>query len=278
MVQHPRLRLWGLRVDCAAVREQELGTGWADLIEWVIRRYGAQQETWWIDHTPTNMLNAATLLEMFPGARMIHIVRDGRAVAASVLPLDWGPNTVLHAASWWVRNVSFGLAAELRWGAAQVLRVHYEDLVRQPAPELRRICGFLGLAYEPAMAQARGFRAPSYTARQHALVGAPPDATRATAFERELTIRQIEIFESLCGDFLYCLGYEPKFGLRALPPTKRELIAAELKQQSMRLLNHLRKAARFRRALARAGSVGMETPPSPPAPQHGAPERRRPGE
>ena len=65
-------------------------------------------------------------------------------MAASLLPLDWGPNNTLHAAEYWLAHTAPGLAAESELGAERVLRVKYEDLVSQPESALQRIASFAG--------------------------------------------------------------------------------------------------------------------------------------
>src|SRR3954467_11184607 len=55
----------------------------------------------WTDHTPGNVRFFGTLHRHFSQARFVHLVRDGRAVAASVIPLDWGPNDAVEAATYW---------------------------------------------------------------------------------------------------------------------------------------------------------------------------------
>ena len=90
-------------------------TRFADLLLDFVRAYGETVNKTsfdvWIDHTPKNIWHLCLLLSEFPDAKAIHIIRDGRAVAASVMPLDWGPNTIVASAHWWVHHVAFGLAA-----------------------------------------------------------------------------------------------------------------------------------------------------------------------
>ena len=47
---------------------------------------------YWVDHTPVNLKFFMHLVKHYERAKFIHIVRDGRAVASSVIPLEWGPN------------------------------------------------------------------------------------------------------------------------------------------------------------------------------------------
>ena len=161
----------------------------------------------WVDHTPKNIWHLETLLGLYPEGKAIHIVRDGRGVAASVMGLDWGPNPVIAAAHWWIHHLAFGLAAESRFGE-RVLRVRYEDLVATPQPELERICEWLGIDYVAAMESGGGFNYPKGMFRYHSLIHDAPDPSRVTAWRGALSSRQIASFESCACDLLPYLGYD----------------------------------------------------------------------
>lgn len=90
------------------------------------------------------------LLRIWPNARFIHLVRDGRDVAASTIPMGWCGNMYIGISRW--------LEAEELWdGLVQALpatrhmTLTYEALVTAPVSELTRICRFVGLDYDPAM-------------------------------------------------------------------------------------------------------------------------------
>ncbi len=228
---HWRFKLWDIDLTDVPLQAHD----YPELLCWLVRQYGARHGRpdpgFWIDHTPANMRYGATLRDLFPDAKFIHLVRDGRAVAASVLPLDWGPNTVLAAAHWWSEGITPGLAAEVGLSATHIVRVRYEDLVRAPEATLTFLCKHIGLDYEPAMAKGRGFEVGSYTAGQHTLVGQAPDPRRLNAWEQELTQRHIEIFESITGDLLRYLDYPLHFGPCATAASGREkvtLLAQEM--------------------------------------------------
>jgi hypothetical protein len=175
-----------------------------------------------VDHTPANIRCGATLLEQFPEAKLIHVVRDGRAVSASILPLDWGPNTIDEAAHNWMQRLAVALAAESYLGHDRIMRVRYEDVVRDPDRVLRTVCAHVGIDFQSQMTEGDGFDSPAYTARQHTLVGRRPDASRIDAWKSCLTERQIEIFESIAGELLSYLGYDLCFGYRARRMTRME--------------------------------------------------------
>lgn len=223
-----RFSLWGLSLDGGlgdAVAEcDDLSELLALLRTFYARAVGKDGATIWIDHTPLNARYLRSWQDISPGSKLIHIVRDGRAVANSVTPLSWGPATYTEAGHWWVERVAHGLAAELCFGAATVLRIRYEDLLSSPARTLRRICSFTAVPYTSSMTDVGGYKLPAYTRDQHNLVGRPVDPTRADAWRTRLAKRDIELFESACGDMLAYLGYEPVFGACAQPRTRRECL------------------------------------------------------
>lgn len=111
-----------------------------------------------------NNVRIPLLADVFPSARFVFLVRDGRAVAASLSRVDWWPDSYV----WWYGNTPRAWADEGRdpWEicarnwveelreierglevvpGASVLRIRYEDLVAEPLAVLRRVGRFLGL-------------------------------------------------------------------------------------------------------------------------------------
>ena len=225
--RHWRFKIWAYDVDATAVPYDQLRDSYACLLNYLAGGYarflGKPQAAIWVDHTPENVSYAHTLRQLFPQAKFIHIVRDGRGVAASILPLDWGPNSIEKAARWWLRMVSFGLSAETAYGPENVIRVRYEDLVTQPESTLQQLCAFLEVEYQPEMVLASGFKPPRYTRRQHTFIGRRPDPAVAHRWRDKLSPRDTEIFEYLTRDFLNHLGYELLYGFEAQAPSFWEL-------------------------------------------------------
>ena len=149
-----------------------------------------------IDKAPEYSHHVKLIKRFVPNAKFIHIVRDGRAVASSVMPLDWGPNTIINAAHFWAEKVCYGLAAESSYKEL-VMRVKYEDLVSNPVDTLKKLCSWLNLEYETNMVSGTGFKVTDYCAKQHALIGEKPNRSRINAWISNLKDREIEIFESL---------------------------------------------------------------------------------
>ncbi len=249
--RHPRFRTWGLETSpslASSSTEDPLAVARAmrGLSQRWAERQGKPECHRWVDHTPTHARHGSVLRRLFPRARFVHLVRDGRGVAASLAPLDWGPGNPIDAARWWAEQVAHGLALESAVGEP-VLRVRFEDLLASPHQILQQICAHVELDHQPSMERADGFSPPRTSRRQHALVGSPPDASRAGAWRSGLSRREVEIFESQASDLLQHLGYEPLFGTRARRPTRSERLrfaAHELIRQ--RLSNPIRRRLRRR--------------------------------
>ena len=72
------------------------------LLDKVAEKAGADG---WVEMTPPNAIRAGELLRMFPDAKLVHSVRDGRNVAASVARMNWGPDTIGEALEWWAERL-----------------------------------------------------------------------------------------------------------------------------------------------------------------------------
>lgn len=225
--RHWRFKIWEYDFADTAVPLAQFQGSYAALLNYLVGGYAEFLEkpetSIWVDHTPENVSYAFTLRHLFPQAKFIHIVRDGRGVASSILPLDWGPNSIEKAARWWMRMVSFGLSAETAYGPENIMRVRYEDLVTDPETTLQTLCQFLEIEYQPEMVLASGFKPPRYTRRQHTFIGKRPDPAIADRWKSHFSPRNIEVFEYLTRDFLHHLGYELLFGFNAKSPGFWEL-------------------------------------------------------
>jgi hypothetical protein len=100
------------------------------------------------DKTPHYFAIVPDLATLYPAAKFIHLVRDGRDVAISWIDAGWEryyePGFEWPAAMACLRRDSAAYPG-------RVLEVRYEDLVREPEHVARCICDFLGEAFEQGM-------------------------------------------------------------------------------------------------------------------------------
>lgn len=101
------------------------------------------------DKTPLYVMHMRTVAAVLPETRFVHIVRDGRDVALSWSKTWFAPSRDLpELVGRW--------AAMIRHARAEAdgllyLEVRYEDLIREPAATLARICRFIELDYAGEM-------------------------------------------------------------------------------------------------------------------------------
>lgn len=107
------------------------------------------------EKTPHHILRIDRIARVFPDAKIILIYRDGRDVAISLTKVPWFNPNVDVAFGYWLRCYRCQQRA-VQCGTIDLLCVKYEALVSHPEKELRRISGFLGLVYEPQMAEGHG--------------------------------------------------------------------------------------------------------------------------
>ena len=84
---------------------------------------------------------------------IVHLVRDGRAVASSYRKR--GKFAFGAALRWQAVNLTWRYFSLLRRKAASYCLIRYEDLVADPEGNLKQIMGPLGLAFEPEQIQYR---------------------------------------------------------------------------------------------------------------------------
>lgn len=179
----------------------------------------------WGDKTPLYGLHMPMLQQRLPEAHFIHIIRDGRGCAASLREQWFSPGrSMAIQARHWRDNVT-----TTRSNGAQCrnyLELRYEDLITQPEAELRRVCDFIRLDFDPAMLDYHvrsGERLQEHKGRvttegvvivtderrraQQARTLQAPDPLALDAWRRVLSPQEVLEFEGVASDVLRELGY-----------------------------------------------------------------------
>lgn len=97
------------------------------------------------EKTPSNCYCFHEFLELFPDAKLLHIVRDGRDVVCSFMKRGM---SLFRATSLWLYNTS---AALLYRNLPQYFELTYEELVTDPTETIQRVCEHIGVRYFAAM-------------------------------------------------------------------------------------------------------------------------------
>lgn len=136
------------------------------------------------------------LLKIWPDARFLYILRDGRDVARSVIHMGWTGNVYYGCERW--------IEADERWcelaptlSEDRKLEVRYEDLILKPERELMRICSFYGVEYDDAIFD--------YTKKSQYEM---PDAGLVHQWKHNLSTYELQQLDARIGARLAARGYE----------------------------------------------------------------------
>lgn len=207
---HRQFISWKLPIDLVAAELPEGGT--VSYATAAVAPYRAFAKTLgkqrWGDKTPRYVLDIPLLASLWPEARFIHLVRDGRNVALSYADVPFGPKTVAKAARLWSKRVGAGVEAGTNLGDRYV-EIRYEDFVTDPEVQARLLCGFLGLEYDAAMLEyttrSRGQVLPRASKYNPHVTEEPIAHTRS--WETDMPDGQVAVFESIAGRLLERFDY-----------------------------------------------------------------------
>jgi Sulfotransferase family len=217
-------RIRRLDIDLPSLKEKLVceATSYRALFAGLLRSYAesAGKERWG-EKTPQHALISELLCEWFPGAAILHILRDPRDAVASLQRMPWAPNSVISNARTWL---ACNLAARKSSHRPEYLLVRYETLVAQPERELARICAHLGEDYAP------GMLAPDHSALVPApwerLSRGPVTVKRVGTWQEELTARDAALIEWVVGPHLQSFGYPRVAGAPSMLAVARGLAFA----------------------------------------------------
>jgi hypothetical protein len=111
-----------------------------------------------VEKTPSHALYIPEILQLFPGTRFVHVLRDARDTVASLLGAarswgkGWAPRRARAAALMWVNHVT--AVRQARVPSSQLYEVRYEDLHVDTPRVLGDLAAWLGLDWAPADVQA----------------------------------------------------------------------------------------------------------------------------
>jgi hypothetical protein len=100
------------------------------------------------EKTPQHIQNIAEIVRIYPQAKIILLIRDGRDTVNSLLKMPWRPQGLLNNARFWSHYIKIGKRESLR---PEVLTIKYENLLECPREVLQSICDFIGESFEESL-------------------------------------------------------------------------------------------------------------------------------
>ncbi len=217
------VKRWGLNLDpscfqhCRSFRQviAQLYEAWAE-------QEGKER---WGDKTPQYGMEIPLLHEIFPDCQFIHIYRDGRDAALSILAAGFGPQNLYVAANHWCHFVKTISAAGAALPSGAYLAVGYEALLTAPEETMRQVLAFLGEPFDS------GVLKPNFLERdeRRLLIGGSKRTyvseteivqSNWDKWKTQMTANERLLFESIAGDLLVELGYETNGSVRRISTTE----------------------------------------------------------
>jgi len=175
------------------------------------------------EQTPRNIYYAADLLKAYPDARILHIVRDPRAVIASQ-KRRWSRRKTLNANNIpilemvreWISYHPYTMS--LLWKKAFIagqsiessdryLRIRFEELVEDPQQVVRQVCKFIKVPFDEKMLNIPQIDS-SVRAVDNAVVGIQKSAVET--WKSVLSAGEVQLIEYCLLAEMKNLGYHPQ--------------------------------------------------------------------
>ena len=165
---------------------------------------------YWVEKSPYNEYYVSQILEWWPKARFIHIVRDPRDNYASYRRKhpDWTPEFFSQN---WIRSTNTGIENQKLLGEERYWILQYEELVRSPQKTLTELIDFLKITWNPILAQpTRAGQSWSGNSMFENSFDAISDAPIGR-WSRELSPEDVLIIEIMTRELMNHFHYESAF-------------------------------------------------------------------
>lgn len=162
----------------------------------------------WGDKTPSFFRMVPVLASLFPDARFIYVVRDGRDVYLSWRKMNPSKNNISIVAVEWIYKLQKAKKALEALDVTRSLEIRYEDLVCMPDETLKKICNFLALEYESTMLNYWKTSDRFIGSHHSKLIFRPVSSKSVGKWKRELSQKEVCRFELIAGRALASHGYE----------------------------------------------------------------------
>src|SRR2546425_9961552 len=191
---------------------------YSDFVTGIYNLYGSMQGKPLVgDKTPDYVRRIPVLHDLWPRARFVHIIRDGRDVCLSSMSWHkvvhgagsfgiWAEDPVCTLALWWEWNIQLGREAGGSLGSDLYYEIRYEALVADPEGECRKLCAFLHVPYDEAMLRFHEGRTrlePGLSRKDAWL----PITPGLRDWRTQMAAADQERFEAAAGDLLDALAY-----------------------------------------------------------------------
>lgn len=170
----------------------------------------------WLDKTPYYVLHLPTILALYPDAQFVHIIRDGRDSALSMLERsrDLCVYNLYHGAKLWQQYVEVGRDHGKELGSERYFELRYEDLLAEPENVMRSLCHFLDEEFSDSVIHFQKSTDPN---TKTPLLKRELQSNNQDKWKTLMTQDQIRVFERAAGNTLRACGYGVTTDCRPFP-------------------------------------------------------------
>ena len=190
----------------------------ADVRKVILETLQRTGKSLFVEKTPSNVFFHKNILKLVPDAKVIIIHRDVRDVVASLKKryqtLLTNPEVFSHNLETKKLDKDYNLVIDSHlWAKAakseaaikgQVTIVKYEDFVSNPETELKKLCSWLEIEFEPAMLSLKSRN----SANQEEVKIAGVTDHSVGSYRKTLSAAEIAVVQKYAGKYLHEFGYE----------------------------------------------------------------------
>lgn len=207
------------RSELQTILESHSDLSYSEFVTQLFELYGRKHNKQLVgDKTPGYVRFINVLHKLFPAAKFIHLVRDGRDVCLSMLAWDrlektagrigtFEQDPVTTTALYWEWLVRLGIESGAALPPGYYQQVSYELLVDRTEQACREMCEFLRVPFDPAMLEYYAGRERQGAGRSAKKAWLPPTRSLRN-WRAQMPREEILRFEAASGDLLKSLGYE----------------------------------------------------------------------
>lgn len=255
--KHYRFRRFHLDIKDEEIKDFR---SYSAFIDYIYHKFADKYEApRWGEKTPHYVKNVDDILKLFPHAKFIHIIRDGRDVALSLIAREWGPNNIYCAAKHWKSYVSAGLRANEKLGDS-CLQMKYEDLLAHPKETMQKVAKFIGIEYTDDLLKLNSLKEDSYIANTKNFFGKNTSyrpsnrvlvSSNKNKWQDKVSKNDMLVFNTMAGDMLSDLGYKPSYDGQTIAIGKLKALWYKLSNFAMMVYKEFTSKDIYRRFLNR---------------------------
>lgn len=203
-----------------------------------------------LDKHPDYALNIPLIYRLFPKVKVLHIIRDGREVAVSMMSaqhrIGFGEGKIHGAARHWASNVLAARHGGQLLGPGQYLELRYEELKNDTVRQLHSVFKFCNLqTSDAAVAQI----ASEFDIRNKQLSRGNADVNTMRAkpdaiWKAKLSLEQRWVLDRVAGHLLAELRYSDPGWWAVKRGDKARIVLRNMGRKSMNVLGSAKHAWR----------------------------------